>query len=333
MNSTEEKTERTWQEDLRLMTPGPQALAALGFLAIAFIWFNWTSFFTLKNYWKEPDYQHGPFVVLFSLFLLWMRREMIIPSTNRGSWWGMAFLGLWAWMRLAAVYFNFQSLPEMSMLPFIAGVALFVGGWQMLHWSWPSIVFLAFMLPLPGDIQGWLSLQLQDIATRLSVFIIQTFGIASHSQGNVIVMTDDHRLNVEQACSGLRMMMMFFALCIGAAFLIKKPLWEKFLIIASAIPIAILGNVARIVVTAVGIEIARHWPSLMDAKNVEATIHDMAGYFIEMPCGLLLLWLELTLLSKLLIPPLTERPLIMGGLQAERASSGDERRGRQEKQG
>ena len=49
------------------------------------------------------------------------------------------------------------------------------------------------------------------------------------------------------------MMMMFFAMCIGAAFVVKKPLWEKLLIVASAAPIAVLGNVARIVVTAVGL--------------------------------------------------------------------------------
>jgi exosortase len=330
--NTEQKTDRTWQEDLRQMTPKPAVLLALGCLAVAFAWFYKDSYGEFRAVWSQPDYQHGPLVPLFSLCLLWIRRDMIIPFAGRGSWWGMAFLALWAWMRVAAVYFNFGSLPEMSMLPFFAGVALFVGGWQALRWAWPAIVFLAFMLPLPGDVQGWLSLQLQGIATRLSVFIIQTLGIPSVAQGNMILLTDEP-LNVAQACSGLRMMMMFFAICIGAAFVIKKPLWEKLLVIASAAPIAILGNVARIVVTAVGLEIARHWPSLVDAKSVEPTIHDVAGWVIEMPCGMLLLWLELTLLSKLLIPPLEERPLMMGTLQAEQAPSQNERRGHQGRRG
>jgi len=331
--NTERKTERTWQEDLRQMTPKPESLVAMACLVIAFAWFNWSSFAMFRRVWSQPDYQHGPLVPLFSLFLLWIRRDMIIPFTGRGSWWGMAFLALWAWMRLAAVYFNFQSLPEMSMLPFIAGLALFVGGWQTLRWAWPAIMFLVFMLPLPGDVQQLLSIQLQGIATRISVFAIQAFGIPSVAVGNVIHLTDDHTLEVAQACSGLRMMMMFFALCIGAAFVIKKPLWEKLLIIASAAPIAILSNAARIVVTAVCLEAARHWPSLVDSTSIEKTIHDIAGWAIEMPCGMLLLWVELMLLSKLLIPPLEERPLMMGTLMTEQAPSGSERRGGRERRG
>ena len=182
--NTEHKTDRTWQEDLRQMIPGPAVLVAIG-LPGGCIRAGSTGrrIGRFAAHGRTPDYQHGPFVPLFSLFLLWVRRDMIIPFTGRGSWWGLAFLALWAWMRLAAVYFNFGSLPEMSMLPFFAGLALFVGGWQALRWAWPAIVFLVFMLPLPGDVQGWLSLQLQGIATRISVFIIQTLGIPSVATG------------------------------------------------------------------------------------------------------------------------------------------------------
>jgi exosortase len=330
--NTEQKTDRPWKEDLRQMIPGPSVLVAMGCLIVAFVWFHWRSFQSLQGTWLLPDYQHGPFVRLFSLCLLWILRDMIIPFKGRGSWWGLAFLALWIWVRLAGVYFNFESVPTMSMLLFIAGLALFVGGWQALRWAWPAILFLVFMLPLPGSVQGALSLQLQDIATRLSVFVIQTLGIPCVASGNVIILTDKP-LDVEQACSGLRMMMMFFAICIGASFVIKRPVWEKLLIVASAAPIAIISNVARLVVTAVCFEIARHWPSVLDTESVSRVIHDWAGYLIEMPCGMLLLWMELTLLAKLLIPPLEERPLMMGTLLREGAPSPSERQGRQERRG
>jgi exosortase len=311
------------------MIPEQKVLVALVCLAVIFLWFYRGSASVLMRVWSQPDYQHGPLVPLFSLFLLWIRRDMLVPFKGRWSWWGLAFLALWAWMRLVAVYFNLESLPEMSMLPFLAGLALFVGGWQVLHWAWPALLFLVFMLPLPGDVQGWLSQQLQGIATRMSVFIIQTLGIPSVAIGNVIRLTD-RPLEVARACSGLRMMTMFFALCIGASFVIKKPLWEKLLIVASAAPIAILSNVARIVVTAACCEIARHWPALINPERAMEVIHDWAGYLIEMPCGMLLLWLELTLLSKLLIPPLEERPLMMGTMLAGQASSGSAGRDRQQ---
>jgi exosortase len=314
--STEPKRDRTWQEDLQQFIPGPQVLLAAVALVGCFVWFYWTagSIGVFQRTWAEADYQHGPLVPLFSLFLLWYRREMIIPFAGRGSLWGLAFLAVWAIVRWVAVYFNFGSLTEYSMLPFLAGLALFVGGWQALRWAWPAIVFLMFMVPMPGDAQGLISQQLQYVATRISVFVVQTLGIPAMAVGHWIQLTDGRQLNVEDACSGLRMMMMFVAMCAGAAIIVRRPLWEKLFILASAIPIAVLGNVMRIVVTAIGSEIVHRYFTTMDPEQTVETIHTWAGYLIEMPAGLLLLWIELTLLSKLLISPLPERPLMLGEL-------------------
>ena len=112
------------------------------------------------------------------------------------------------------------------------------------------------------------------------------------------------------------MLSLFFAACVGAAFIIRKPLWEKLLIIASAVPIAIASNVARIVLTAVLCEIGRQWPSVIAPDRAEKLVHDTAGLLMPI-VGLLLLWVELALLSKLLIAPLPERPLVVGRLAAE----------------
>ncbi len=311
-------TDRTWKEDLRRLLPGPKTLAAWGVLAVAFVWFYWSSLGHLLSTWcTQEDYQHGFVVPIFCVFLLWYRRDMIMPFAGRWSWWGLPFLALWAAMRWAAVFFNFGSLPEMSMLPFFAGLALFVGGWQAIHWAWPSIVFLAFMLPLPGELQGLVSQQLQGVATRMSVYVIQTLGIPAVAQGHVIQLTEKP-LDVARACSGLRMMTLFFALCIGAAFVVRKPLWEKLFIVVSAAPIAVAANVLRIVLTAVLFELARLWPSVVAPETAEHFMHDLAG-FLMMPIGLLLLWAEMTLLAKLLISPSHERPLVVGELLAEQA--------------
>jgi hypothetical protein len=74
----------------------------------------------------------------------------------------------------------------------------------------------------------------------------------------------------------------------------------------------VIGNVMRIVVTAIGSEVIHRYSSTMDPNQVVEWIHDSAGLVIEMPTGLLLLWLEWTLLSKLMISPLPERPLVLG---------------------
>jgi exosortase len=310
--TTEPAAKPSIQEELKRLLPEPTAQMAWLALGVVFLWFHWESFRNLWAAWKQEDYGHGYFVVPFSLFLLWWRRDMILSHALKGSWWGLVFFGLWALMRWAAVYFNYLSVPEYAMLPFFAGVALLVGGWRALLWAWPAIFFLFFMIPLPGALQGLVSQQLQGLAARLSLIVIQTIGIPAVGQGHVLQLSDaPEPLDVAQACSGLRMMMLFCAICIGAALIVRKPLWERLLIVASAAPIAVISNVIRIVLTGVVTEIARAWPSLITYENAMHYTHNWAGYLM-MPIGLLLLLGEMWLLSKLLIPPPPDRPLMAG---------------------
>lgn len=307
------------KEELKRLLPNTKAQVAWLALAVVFVWFYWSSLHSLLRAWTQSeDYQHGFVVPFFAVALLWIRRDMAPQLGGAGSWWGLPLLGLWALMRWTAAYFNYGSLPELSILPFFAGITLFVGGWQGLLWAWPSILFLFFMIPLPGAVQGVASEQLQALATRLSTYIIQTFGIAAVSQGNVIQLTE-RPLEVARACSGLRMMMLFFALCIGAAFVTQRPLWEKWVMIASAAPIAVAANVARIVLTAVVYEMATHWPSLIDLDTASVWIHDWAGYLM-MPIGLLLLLVEMTLLSKLMIEPV-EHAIVINPIASDHGAT------------
>ena len=304
------------KDELKRLLPTPSVQVAWLVMAAVFVWFFWSSIQHLTRVWySQEDYQHGFFVPIFALVLLWMRRDMIVPFTGRGNWWGLPFFGLWALMRAVAVYFNYGSLSELSILPFFAGVALFVGGWQALRWAWPAIVFLFFMIPLPGDIQGLASQWLQEKATRVSVLVVQTLSIPAVADGNVIRLTE-HELEVARACSGLRMMMLFFALCVGAAFVSRRPLWERLLMVASAAPIAVAANVSRIVITAIVYEIAGRWPSVVNIETVGEITHNWAGYMM-MPIGLLFLLAEMYLLSKLLIAPLHDRPLVASHVLAK----------------
>ena len=214
-------------EELKRLLPQPKVQAGWLALAVVFVWFYWSSLqYLVDTWWKQEDYQHGFVVPIFAVFLLWIRRDMIPSFGGRGSLWGLALFGLWAAMRWTSVYFNYGTLPELSMVPFFAGTALFVGGWQGLLWAWPAILFLFFMVPLPAAVQGLASEQLQKTATQLSTFVIQTIGIAAVAQGNVIQLAE-RPLEVARACSGLRMMMLFFALCIGARLHYASPIMGK----------------------------------------------------------------------------------------------------------
>jgi exosortase/archaeosortase family protein len=92
-----------------------------------------------------------------------------------------------------------------------------------------------------------------------------------------------------EACSGLSMLMIFFALSTAVALLIRRPWPERALLVASALPIAILSNIIRITVTGVLHKTA-------GSEVADLVFHDLAGWLM-MPLALGMLWTELRLLN------------------------------------
>jgi exosortase/archaeosortase family protein len=96
---------------------------------------------------------------------------------------------------------------------------------------------------------------MQQIAAELGVQLLPLFGGSGERHGTVIdVVFGSHhlnRLNVEQACSGMRMLVAFFALAVALAYSTDRPTWQKILLACFALPVAILCNGFRVTLTAV----------------------------------------------------------------------------------
>jgi exosortase len=235
----------------------------------------------------DPRYTHGWLVPLFSLFLLWWFGAQETADL-RPSWWGVPIVLVGLAIHAAGSLLYYEWLNAISLLPVLAGVAVLFGGWPTLRRAWPAIAFLAFMVPLPYWVETGLTHPLQRVGTNASTFTLQTFGFAVFSEGNVIRM-GDHKIGVVEACSGLGMLVTFFALSTAVAIVIRRPLWERLLVIVSAVPIAILTNIIRIVVTAMMFK----WTN---PKLAEMVFHDLFGYLMP-PLALAMLWAELRLIA------------------------------------
>lgn len=284
-------------------TGRPAAVASIVALAAAIGWAYGRTLADLAHVWStQADYSHGFLVPVFSLYLLWHRRALLSAQQIRGSWWGLALLVVAGGVKWASVYFFMSLLDAVSLLISLAGLTLFALGWAGLAWSWPAIVFLLFMIPLPGAIASRLSAPLQRIATEASTWLLQTLGMPAIARGNVIWLTDG-QIGVVEACSGLRMLMLFAAITVGASFIIQRPLWEKCFVALSALAIGLLTNVIRITATAVLHEFAGPELAMM-------VFHDLAGWLM-MPVAMLLLFLELQLLSKLLVEARRTDPVVV----------------------
>jgi exosortase len=140
----------------------------------------------------------------------------------------------------------------------------------MLWWSSPAIAFLFFMIPLPFGVERMLSLPLQRIAAILSTWTLQFLGQPAIAEGNTIWLNNIN-LEVEQACSGLRIFMGILALAYAYLILVRRARWERIFLIVSVIPVALAANCARIVATA----FLYQYVSDAAAKRFS---HDFAGW-------------------------------------------------------
>ena len=287
-------------------------LIMLGGLIVLLVAAYWDMLTLTSAAWTDDLYSHGWIVPLFAAGLLWMRWKPFqenVPAQER--WLGLLLLAAGLGVRLFAAEYTILPIDRLSFIPALFGAFMLVGGMHAVRWAWPALVFLVFMFPLPTALEVNVLNRLQRMATIASTFVLQTLGIAAFRTGNLISIPGmGQPLNVAEACAGLRMATIFGALAVAMVFIIDRPWWDKLVILLSAIPIALIVNIARITVTA----ILTKWVG-QGNYAVEKICHDYAGYVIMMPLALVLLWIELQVLERVTIPADAVQLRPVGGMR------------------
>ena len=243
-----------------------------------------------------------------------------VPMSQRLA--GVGLLLFAMALRIIVTYFG-KVIPEMyTFVVAMLAIFIIVGGWGHLKWAGAGVCCLFFMFPLLGEVEGRVHKPMQSAAAVVSTYSLQTLGIDASREGNSIFIGDVH-MKVEAQCSGLRMLTMFFFLAVAMTLVTDRPIWERVVIIASAAPIALLVNIARITVTGVLYKMAINdmWVTI---EQVEKLGHDMAGYFM-MPAAIGVLYVEMQILQHLFIEestgPMMNVGMGMSTARAERKAS------------
>lgn len=236
-----------------------------------------------------------------AMFVYCMRNVPLLNVTAAERWIGVGIVAACLLLRVWSAYYDYNNPERLSFIGALLGVCLIIGGKSMLRWGGPALAFLIFMFPLPSVVENTLLMRLQTIATILSTWTLQLLGVSAARFGNTIsIDTLETPLQVAEACSGLRMLTIFGAMSVAMFLIIDRPWWDRLVILLSAVPIALISNVIRIVTTAL-----LYMAFGQENETLNHIIHDWAG-FAMMPIGLGLLWIELAILSRLTVPAETD---------------------------
>ena len=175
---------------------------------------------------------------------------------------------------------------DVGMVVTLFGVVLMLAGWDVMKTAWFPIAFLLCALPWPGLVYSWVAGPLQTLAAKAAVVTLRFTGVdAVRSGTKMLIMerTGMRVLNVAEACAGLRSLMTFITIGAAIAFLSARPLWQKAIIVLSAIPIAIFCNVMRVT----GQGLLDHYAS---HELAEGFAHQFVGIIMLIPAFFLILF-------------------------------------------
>lgn len=267
----------------------------IGLAAVGCVAFFWDGIVSLLDAWALPEYSHGPLIPLIAGFLLLRElrdRPVLADAGSRTPGLVVVLAGLFV-----GLVGNLTQIPYFityGLIILIGGLILLVAGARQGIRLWIPWVYLLFMLPLPTAIYWQLSTKLQFISSQLGVEVIQTIGIPVFLDGNVIDL-GVYKLQVAEACSGLRYLFPLTSFGFLFAALYRGPLWHKIILFLSSMPITILMNSLRI--GAIGVLV-----NYFGIAQAEGFLHWFEGWIIFVAC-IALLYLEAILLQRLTAKP------------------------------
>lgn len=239
---------------------------------------------------RQEEYGYGYMIPFITLFLIWQRKELLAKNMFKPTYWAVPLLLISGALYFMGAVSTTHTLSQYALVLTILSLAYGVLGWDSFKIVAIPIALLFFMVPLPPFIYNNLSGKLQLISSELGVAVIRLFGISVFLEGNVIDL-GQFKLQVVEACSGLRYLFPLVSLSFVAAYLYNVETWKRVLVFFSSIPITVLMNSFRIGVIGVLVE-------YYGIEQAEGFLHDFEGWLIFMAC-MGILFIEMAVLARI----------------------------------
>ena len=199
--------------------------------------------------WQSEEHVHGPIILAVIVWLFWEGREVlfVVPArTAPRSGFALLVFGLLLYAvgrSQGIILFEVGALA-----PILAGVLLATRGWAGLRALWFLLLFIVFLVPLPGFFVDAVTMPLKQNVSDIAEQLLYAAGYPIARNG-VVLTIGQYQLLVADACSGLNSMFSLSALGLLYLHVMRFKSWlHNGLIIASILPIAFCANILRVMI-------------------------------------------------------------------------------------
>lgn len=243
------------------------------------------------DWYTIPDYSHGFLVPLFAIFLVWDNRKAIRATPIRPSWAGIGLVVFALAVLILGVYGVDLFTSRISFVFLLAGLVWTFFGRLMLRRLLFPLFVLVLAIPFPAIVFNQITFPLQLLASHLASMILPSLGVPVLQDGNVIELPV-MKLEVAEACSGIRSLMSLFTLAVFYGYFLEKTTVRRVILALASIPIAVAANVVRIVGTGLCVQ---YW----DPIKALGFFHEFSGWvmFVISLCCLYLIHRIMRLVS------------------------------------
>ena len=224
----------------------------------------------VTDWWQIPDFSHGFLVPPFAAYLVWVKRKTLGNIELKPTWSGIAVVAAGLTVLVLGVYGAELFLSRISLLIVLAGLTLSFGGRDILVELRYVFFVLLLAIPIPAIVFNQITLPLQTLSAKSASALLPIFGVPVLREGNVIVLPT-MKLEVAQACSGIRSLMSLLMVSILFGYFLEKSPMRRVLLAAASVPIAIVANGLRILGTGLCVQ---YW----DPDRALGFFHEFSGW-------------------------------------------------------
>lgn len=237
--------------------------------------------------WKDPTWQHGflaPFIVAW---LVWRQRAVLAAMPVKGSAWGVVAVIVSMLAYFGGYKANFYYLGAFAIQLFLAGIVVACLGWAHLRALFFPWLMLCFMWPL-AYLDEKLSFELRELMVTTTSWLLNTIGLDCIREGTALISAPGggraagavFSLKVDGPCSGMRSL--FALLMVSALFgyFRQKTLPRRVFLFLCGFPLAILANMARLLLLIAGTMAFGQEFAVGDEEKEVSTFHFLSGIVV-----------------------------------------------------